>query len=245
MSKSFDEQKRQAFLDYLYASLESASDDVGFDIYAQDVDDWEWLAKLVPGIVIHSAGGMVPFQAEGLINGYPFYYRERGGVAALKVAEKDAKDAYGTDGILWSASEEVQEFRAGPHWIVSLVNLFDRLEKAPFFYEFAGRKTDYSDPYDVESMYATDEPQSYFGWGDSPEEGYAYLMKPSEYLLSVGWSEETQVRLRKLQQISSIPLNEDKRVYPQETPFRVQVPESWRDDEGKIVFPDGFFGPID
>lgn len=242
MGKSFSEQKRQAFLDYLDAPSENWDYDLGFDIHAQDVDAWSWLAEIVPGIVVHSAGSLVPFQAEGLISGYPFYYRERGGVATLKVAEKDASNAYGTDKILWSASENVEEFRAGSHWIASLVNLFARLDKAPFLYYFPGKKVGFSGSQDVNTMYATDEPQTYAGWGDTPEEAYAYAMQPSEYLLSLGWTEEIQRRLWELKQVSPVPVNTDERVYPQEVPFSVQVPESWKDDTGKIVFPEGFFG---
>lgn len=47
------------------------------------------VTRLIPGLDVETAGGACPFQAEGTWNGHPFYFRYRGGFAALRVGGQD------------------------------------------------------------------------------------------------------------------------------------------------------------
>lgn len=51
------------------------------------------LLQEFPNLTITSAGGAIPFQAEGVFEGYPFYFRYRGGRASLSVLQKDGEEA--------------------------------------------------------------------------------------------------------------------------------------------------------
>ena len=81
---------------------------LNFDIYAQNPDEWIWLRKIIPNLVVSSAGGSCPFQAEGLLYGLPFYYRERNGWASLSVGESNGAPPY-LDSI-YSAGIDCAEF---------------------------------------------------------------------------------------------------------------------------------------
>lgn len=254
MSEEFDKKKREAFQEFLESKIENISEDdslekiieesknqVQFDFYAQDTSDWKWLDEFIPGIVIHSAGGICPFQAEGFIKGHPFYYRERGGVASLLVTGEDDSTPYSMADALWGSSEDVDEFRNGPGWISTLINLVEKLEKTPFLYSFSARRIEFEDNNDLNSMYSTDFEDVVYGWGYSPEEALESIQRTSEYLTLNGWSEESQKRYHELQKISSIPLNYDNRGEIPDPDFEIQVPEIWRNSKGLVDIPEDFW----
>lgn len=236
MTTEFEQNKRKAWDEF----LKNPSLFYDFDMYAQDLTQWEWLSCLIPGASLTSAGGVVPFQASGLLHGLPFYYRERHGTASLSVAE--AEESASGQQVLYRASEDVEEFRTGPEWIETLLNLVDRLEKAEFLWQFVGRRVSFKTPKDLESMYTSDEQEVYAAWGHDPAAARVELMKESAVLARYGWSSETQARYRELCQIGLVPVNKDDRVYPSPEPvFEVRVPDAWRTAEGRICVPEGFF----
>lgn len=239
MSKEFDEKQKEAFMEWV-----SGDSPLDFDIHAQDNSEWAWLQQFVPGVVISSAGGMLPFQAFGLIHGHPFYYREEWGGASIRVATLDGTPLKMSE-VLWSASAEIaDEFRQGTGWISTLMNLLENLEKASFRYDFPCKKIHFVEGKGIESAYVTDEIDKYgkCGWGVTPEDAYAQAKEPSAYLLENGWSVEEQERQFIMQEVPTVPSNVDERVYPDPAPvFEVRVPELWRDDNGLIEIPEEFF----
>lgn len=199
--------------------------EIEFDLYAQDPHDWSWLQEIIPGIVISSAGGVVPFQAEGLIYGHPFYYRDRHGSASLSVGAKDGEKPYLGDTTLYSAGCETPEFEGGEHFIRNLVRLVPELKRSPFPYEFEGWKLNFAN--DGEWNYTIDsvEKTRHCGWGYTREEAYDYLSKTSTYLEEHGFTPEKQMQAILDQDFDRIPVKDDTRVYPEvDPPFTVILP---------------------
>ena len=226
---SFEETKKENFLAWVQSGV-----DVDFDMYSQDPGEWTWLQQVIPTVIVSSAGGIVPFQAEGLLHGHPFYYRDRGGRASLKVNHVDAENAYGSD-VLWSASIDTEEFGAWETFFRNFVYLVDHLEKHPYLYYFKGYEV-----VDYKTAERTSETKDYeyAGWGFSAEEAYAYTREPSAYLVSAGISEDMQERMWLAREMESTPVKEDDRDYPAETPnFHVVVPEVLRGENGRVKMP--------
>lgn len=252
MSAEFEEKLKESFMEF----LEGEDSELDFDIHAQDLNDWAWLSEFIPGIVVTSAGGIVPFQAEGLYHGHPWYYKERHGQARLNVGQKDDADAYGVDGSLFTSYMDVEEFRSGPGWISTLMTLVERLEKAPFRYDFDSFDVDFREiseerklaggnSYTVDDLIETDRPNIRFGicgWGHSPEEAYEDTKAISEYLFEHGYSEEVQHKMWELKKIDPTPKNKDERDFSTANfEFEVRVPEVWRCEDGSILIPEDVF----
>jgi len=198
-----------------------------FDLYAQDPNDWSELTKLIPGIMITSAGGIVPFQAEGTLHGFPFYYRDRHGVAELRVGAVGSTDHILPAGALYSASVETPEFEGADHFVKNLYHLVPELKKAPFLYRFPGHKATFLN--DGNWGYTIDRSsvEEALGWGHSLEEAYVNSSTPSTYLAEKGFSLEAQRKLWIDREVDTRPLNRDERAYPPVTPdFRVNPIEN-------------------
>lgn len=149
MGEAFDKKQEAA----LEAFLAGETDN--FDMYARDPQDFAALAEVVPGLVITSAGGVCPLQVSGTILGHPFYYRERHGWAELCVGgqHNDVDAELHVLSPHWAAAEQVEEFRAGPGWADSLINLIPRLERAGFLFEFPCARIVYDDPNDLSTAW--------------------------------------------------------------------------------------------
>lgn len=198
-----------------------------FDLYAQDPEDWKELQQLIPGIVITSAGGIIPFQAEGTLHGYPFYYRDRHGSATLYVGEADGETPYLPSYALWSAHVDTPEFAGGENFIKNLYHLVPALEHGKFLYKFAARKPTWEEGTGVWRYTLSDEKiDEVVGWGSTPEEAYESAAQPSAYLAEKDFTPEAQNELWVAQDVERTPLNEDLRVYPNPEPvFRVNAIE--------------------
>lgn len=194
--------------------------EVEFDLHAQNIHDWEWLNAYIPGIIIYSAGGLIPFEASGLIHGYPFYFRARHDIARLNVAGVDGNPVSSRE-VLYTASVECDSWNTGENFIPLLMKLIPALDVAPFLWEFQCFKVKWDE--DAKRSYTvTSEKDLRVGWGATPKEGFVAAQKPNEYLLSVGWTEEFQKQLWEDQQVSEVPSNTDNRVFPEVKPnFRV------------------------
>lgn len=134
---TFDEQRKDEFLAFLRGERD------GFDMHAVDPDEHSWVGSLVAGLTVDSAGGIVPFQAEGSIGARAtdgslvpmrWYYRSRHGWASLSVA-MTADECYGSSP-LFAAGTECVEFESGPIWTERLVRLAGELEPISFLYWF-------------------------------------------------------------------------------------------------------------
>lgn len=130
---------------------------------SQGAGSTEWVSQLIPGVENFSGGGLCPVQTFGTIHRYPFYFRERGGVARLRVAE------VGTDPVdpkhtLWQAAMEVPE-AATDYWFDHFCQLVEALDPAKLF------------PYDLvivdpqtEAEKALSQRQFNRIWAESPQD---------------------------------------------------------------------------
>lgn len=102
------------------------------------------LFSMVPSLDLVNAGGMCPFQADGYIEGLPFYFRFRHDMAHLRVADKienifdkplyESMQEYG-DGSGYSGYLTEDEFAD------VFVNLLRNLQRAPITWTFEGEYT--------------------------------------------------------------------------------------------------------
>jgi hypothetical protein len=199
-----------------------AGEDV--DLYQQRPEDWEFLAEFIPGLKITSAGGMLPFQALGTLHGFPFYFRARHEWATLHLS------APGTDPVGWEhlyyASCEAPFHFTAQDFCEIMLKIVPQIKRASFRWEFDGHKLHFPDPKKWEAV-QSEEKDTHYGWGVTPEEGWLATQEMSEYLLEHGCSEETQRRFNELREISKTPLNQDTRVFPESDPvFEVRWPEA-------------------
>ncbi len=200
--------------------------EIEFDMYAQELDRWSWLQDFIPTIVISSAGGIAPFQAEGLLQGLPFYYRDRHGYATLSVAgDPDGEKPYLGEKTYYQAGIDTEEFQGGEHFIKNLMKLVPQLKPTPYPYSFLGKKLNFTKDEGLNYTVSETETETWPGWGFTAEEAYAALQEPNEYLLSRGYSREKLVQMVKDQEFSPIPVSPDPRVYPEILPnFTVNYP---------------------
>lgn len=210
---------KEAFLAWL-----DTDGEIPFDMYAQKPEKWAWLSDVIPGIIIYSAGGLLPFQAQGLLHGLPFYYRHEWGSASLAVAGPNG-EPFGNE-VLYRASvdyDEDVEIAGQSPFVDNLVRLVPSLERSPFLWEFPCRKLVFDKGKKL-SYTVSDEVDIVVGWGHTPEEGFLATQKPSEYLLSHGWSVEFQRQMWVDRAVSSVPRNIDNRVFPEVAPdFHVNI----------------------
>lgn len=196
---------------------------ISFDPHAQDPSDWSWLQEFIPGLIISSAGGQIPFQAEGLYLGYPFYFRDRHGSASLSVGALDGEMPYHGNDILYYASVETEEFEGAKNFIKNLIALVPELKRSPYSYTFIGKTLDLTKS---GSGYAISEDKSthYPAWGYTPDEAYMSLLEPSQYLVDHGFSIERQAQMNKDMDFDRTPLDDDSRKFPVTDPdFRINL----------------------
>lgn len=226
LSKEFEENTKAAFMEWL-----NSNGEVDFDMWARDPKDYEFMKQYVPSLVVASAGGMCPFQAEGLLFGFNFYYRERHGWAELRLA--NAKDeCYGGEGVLYSAGCEVEEFRDSSHWLPTLLELIPQLSRPPFPYLFLHKELKYTDSNDAFTAYVDEADEAMTartGWANTPEEALEAVKKFEEiaYLTTHGITFEKQKFLHDLMlsTLQEAPANSDERKFPEVEPvFEVLRP---------------------
>ena len=195
---------------------------VDFDIHAQNPSEWAWMSELVPTLVVSSAGGMFPFQAEGLIHGLPFYFRQRGESVSLSVGEADG-EAFG-ESILYSAKLTEEELADKQDFVTMFLKLVPKLAPAKFLWRFEGKKLTYANKFSWEFSVSDTEKEDVYGWGMTPEEGLAFSRLTSAYLVDKGCSAELQEKMWLAKEINPTPINEDNRVWPEATPnFEVKA----------------------
>lgn len=185
-------------------------DDIEFDLYAQHSHEWDDLKKFIPSILVSSAGGMLPYQMEGWVKGYPFYLREEWGGAELRIAEK-REDVY-LGPFLWTSSASTPEDGVPREDLIELItSLFKSLETAPFRYGFKGRRIEFIDAGDGYTLpISTLEEETYYGWGSTPEEAFQNTKLAPRSLEN----RELMAAVDELRDISPIPVIVDDRVIP-------------------------------
>lgn len=163
-------------------------------------------------LAIYYAGGVCPFQARGTLHGQEFYLRFRHNMASLTVggdlyfkALHRAAMEYG--------DEEDQSWLSPAEFLILMLHLIPRLERAEIYWEFPG-----VEPCDA-GVIKAGTPATYGDWGRTAEEAWERLNQPSAYLTSVGWSEERQAQLRAAQQLQPQTITVDDRAFPDPDPF--------------------------
>lgn len=230
MSKEFDEKQEKALMAFLNGEIDA--DD--FDMYARDPQDFAALSAVVPGLVVTSAGGIVPFQAEGTIQGHPFYYRERHGWAELRIGGEHANGST-DDHVLsphWIAQEQVEEFRTGPSWADSLVNLVPRLERGTFLFEFPCARIVYDDENDLSTGRIDESTRGLMstnvrGFDEQDAIARYTTFELSPWLAQKGIDEQKQRLSHQLRVDAFVPkaVSPDTRVFPEDFPdFRIVLP---------------------
>lgn len=204
------------------AYLENPHPDFDFDLWAQESKNWGWLQVIITGFIVHSAGGTCPFQADGLIHGAPWYYRDRHGVATLNVGIIDGDRPYGYPDVYYTASVDTIEFNDGASFVSNMIELVPNLTRAPGLYEFpcyplALNKETREWYRDSDSKVDT-----YPGWGHSPEEAFASLTVIRDYGPDSKITTDLQILWNELRDFGTLPMNTDERTFPDIDPdFRV------------------------
>lgn len=238
-----------------------------FDMYAQDVTEWTWLQEFVPGLVIYSAGGVFPFQANGYFGDLHLYFRAEDNYASLRLSRE--KMCFPVDSLYSSRMNIPEKYeKIGPEWVSYLLTLIERLKKTEFLYSFQENKIDYESEtgkFSLDIVRDDDcnvvfEEQGSAGWGYTPEQAFvqAQDMTVWRYLRMENnvdkdryfedwqkrqdrvWSEEKMQRWIELRNLQPIVTNVKgvDRVYPEILPdFTVRVPELWRNEDGSINIP--------
>jgi len=185
-------------------------------MFAQDTTKWSWLQEYIPTIIVNSAGGICPFQADGLLQGLPFYFRERGGSASLRIGEKDGSP-FG-EGVIYSASVDSDGVNSDELFVALMLTLVPMLKPAPFLWRFDAKKINYVGN-DWEYTVSDTEKEDVLGWGQTAAEGLANASSPSVYLESHGCTPEMQKQIWLDMEVNPKAKNSDTRVWPEVTPI--------------------------
>lgn len=176
---------------------------------------WAELEASIPGLVVESAGGSVPFQSEGTLHSMPYYFRYRGGGASLRLSPVGHDDTH-MDTVLYSASLSYGDWLSGslnPDEFSDLMRqCVVSLSIAPISWKFRGLRVNFkTDSRGNLAFEPTEETRFYQGWGYTAEQGYAAL---HDYLDSFDLTDEQLEELKAMECIERQPLNEDDRVFP-------------------------------
>lgn len=200
-------------------------------LHATDPGRWRDLSARVPGLLVTSAGGACPFQSEGTLHGYPYYFRYRSGWVSLELRHPQTEEHSSEH--LYSAGMEYGDDLAGwldrDEFITLLTTLVPQLQRAPYLWEFAGVAVEVEnvaadgEPVNLRFTH-TDTPETYRAWGHTPQAAYERLHEPSPWLVEHGWSIEAQAEHNRLKAIDPTPLNADTRDFPTLEPvFEVRL----------------------
>lgn len=216
MSQEFEEQQKEKFIEYLtqnagqeiicrehHQNVEKCDDPIicelmsssdyeheKFDIRAQDINDWAWVQEFVPELIIYSAGGQMPFQAEGFIQGLPFYFRTEDGYASLRVSDSKSTLFPPVDALYSSHMDIDNKGLTGSEWVSYLFTLIEKLERTEKQYFFKANVIDYnadgkfglSVKKDEDLTEWDNEFKNIVGWGNTVDEAF----ESAKEFISVG-----------------------------------------------------------
>lgn len=196
---------------------------IPFDLYSQDSKRWVWLAEHIPGLIVSSAGGQLPFQASGLLHGAPFYYREEWGYANLKVGAVNGEEPFllGPDTLYSATVDCPEQWRSFENFPFMMMKLVSELQVAPYCWEFSANKLSFADENNAETFYVTGEKDVKYSLGESAEQAFLKTRLPNSYLIEKGWSADLQERMWLAQEINPVPINKDIRVFNLALPLKV------------------------
>lgn len=191
----------ESFKEWIESDL---GQDIPFDPYAQNPEEWKHLADRIPGLIISSADGIACYQAEGLLHGLPFYFKAKQGSASLSVGSVSGGFPYlPGDALYFSDHFDCSYLMSHEEFEELMLKMVPTLKRAPILWEFPCRKLEYVDG--KWTGKATDEMDMELGWGHTPEEGYEATKETSAYLEQHGISVETQKRMWDVREVSPLP----------------------------------------
>lgn len=169
------------------------------------------LIRRVPSLRLTQAGGMCPFQAEGTLDGHPFYFRYRGGGMTLRVGQKGATEADFFKPLYMSSMEYGDEYGGSlspQEFEETFTTLVKELKRAPIFWDFAGNFTE--DHFRDKKG----DPSKMGSWGNTAQEAWDALHShDSENLSNERWLEYIKIHGTRFE-----PLTVDDRMFPDEDP---------------------------
>lgn len=216
MTSDFYERKKQAF----YTLLEDPTADAEqFDLYAQPLEAYSWAAEFIPGLVVASAGGLFPFQAEGLLlNRYPFYYRSEWGTSSVYIGHPDQTVPYLYSEAYWAASLSDFEGSNPETFITALTRMLPEITRTRYLYRFPCRAHRFLDNTESDNIRwvweITDQQDEVTGYGNTAAEGWLDAVSPSPYLEQHGFTADRQSQLFIEKEVSCTPVSENQRQYP-------------------------------
>lgn len=192
--------------------------ELAFDPYAQDVNDYAFLQRKIPGIIIKSAGGICPFQVAGYLHDYHLYVRSEWGSTTMKLA-LDADEVVVFP--LYSAT--IQQEITPDNWEEVFVELVENLSRAEGYYEFSLHpilltpERNFARDDEGGALVVESDRELVGARGQTPEEAYASLFTLDEYFQEkLGFTEEQWRKLTEDRDPLFPPATPDKRVFPEE-----------------------------
>lgn len=183
------------------------------------------LFKRIPSLQLHSAGGMLPFQAEGTIDGLPFYFRYRSDYMSLTVAASERDEFWSKP--LYQAGQEYGDgdgyggVLSHEEFMEQFPKMVKMLKKAPLLWEFKGRYLQDNEEFN----HTAGKEVTRHAWGYTAEEAYACLHS-MEYFEDESLH-ETMRKVAENQNLSPISSTVDDRVFPDPEPdFAALVKDS-------------------
>ena len=167
------------------------------------------ISRRIPSLSLESAGGVCPFQADGTLDGYQFYFRYRNGSMTLRVGSNDGDLFFKP---MYSASMEYGDEYGGSlsseQFEEVFTTLVKELKKSDIFWEFAGTFTqDYL-------RNKAGDPSKMGAWGRTAEEAWKALNeRVSEDITAEQWQEYLRVYGLRFE-----PITVDDRTFPETDP---------------------------
>lgn len=223
--EEFTKNLIESFFDAVDSDTGLGQDGIHFDLWAKPLSAFEWAKEYVPGLVVSSAGGFVPYQAEGLINGFPFYYRAEWDYSSINIGHPDEPAPYLWDEALWTAT--INDFEGSTHasFIEALTRLLPKLERTPHLYRFPCHAYEFTGPNGSWEWSINKDDTDYVqGIGMTPEEGYQKASEPSAYLAERGFTPERQREFFVAKEPAKTPLAVKERKYPSPEPVFHSTP---------------------
>lgn len=181
---------------------------------------FDGLHQVIPDLHIFNHGGNCPYQAEGTVQGWSFYFRSRGSKTSLSLA-RTIDDAVAKP--LYESILHYVDVWNDAGFSIAMPLLLSSIRKADFLYEFPFQRnvdviTEEQDHRCEWWILPDDQQDSVQSYGSSPEDAYRRLYEPSDEIMAVMPAYDQVIAMLYEKDPSDIPLNTDDRVFPSSRP---------------------------
>lgn len=179
--------------------------------------NWAPLEARIPGLVVKEAGGWVPYQAEGTLLGFPFYFRSRSENSRLHVYSVPEGDE---NRILMYSAESERLTSSHKSFAERMIELVPELWKARFMYQFENMDAHWR-PEEGGIIEGTKRVLTSCD-GHTPAEAYERFRERVMYFPWYDYPEGVGEKMWAARKVNPVPVNTDDRVFPDMLPdFRV------------------------